>query len=101
VISSEAGVTSVYEVIRRGGASITNSIPKGAPVMHGIDHSITFTRILALDLGKFNSVACIYERATHEHRFVSVQTTPQRMVMQHRRAAATSTKLNSQPHNRR
>ena len=49
--------------------------------MHGIDHSITFTRILALDLGKFNSVACIYERATHEHRFVSVQTTPQRMVM--------------------
>lgn len=39
-------------------------------------HSSNFTRILALDLGKFNSVACVYERETHAHRFVSVQTTP-------------------------
>ena len=44
--------------------------------MHGPKHSNTFTRILALDLGKFNSVACVYERATHEHRFLSVPTTP-------------------------
>jgi transposase len=51
--------------------------------MHGPQsspsYSNTFTRIFALDLGKFNSVACIYERATHEHRFASVQTTPQRI----------------------
>src|SRR5207247_1137807 len=40
-------------------------------------HSTNISRILALDLGKFNSVACVYERATHEHRFTSVQTTPQ------------------------
>jgi len=37
--------------------------------MHGSQHSNTITRILAVDLGKFNSVACIYERASHEHRF--------------------------------
>jgi transposase len=45
--------------------------------MHGLDHSITFTRILALDLGKFNSVACIYELASAEHRFISLGTGPQ------------------------
>jgi transposase len=45
--------------------------------MHGLDHSTTFDRIVALDLGKFNSVACVYERATHAHRFVSLRTTPQ------------------------
>jgi hypothetical protein len=45
--------------------------------MHGLDHSITFTQILALDLGKFNSVACIYDPKTAEHRFVSLTTTPQ------------------------
>jgi hypothetical protein len=39
-------------------------------------HSTHITRILALDLGKFNSVLCIYDPATHEHSFVSVQTTP-------------------------
>jgi hypothetical protein len=27
--------------------------------MHGLDHSITFSRIPALDLGKFNSVGWI------------------------------------------
>jgi hypothetical protein len=31
--------------------------------MHGPTHSNTFTRILALDLGKFNSVLCIYDPA--------------------------------------
>src|SRR5215204_4204606 len=56
------------------------SRPKGAPAMHGLTHhSTTVTRILALDLGKFTSVLCIYEPATHAHRFVSAQTTP-RMI---------------------
>jgi transposase len=44
--------------------------------MHGLSHSINFSRILAIDLGKFNSVACIYDPHTHEHSFASVQTTP-------------------------
>jgi transposase len=49
--------------------------------MHGPlnlrSYSTTITRILALDLGKFNSVLCVYDPATHAHRFVNVQTTPQ------------------------
>ena len=46
--------------------------------MHGFyqPHSINFTRILAIDLGKFNSVACVYDPATHEHSFTSLSTTP-------------------------
>jgi transposase len=40
-------------------------------------YSTTIRRILALDLGKFNSVLCVYDPARHDHRFVSVQTTPQ------------------------
>jgi transposase len=48
--------------------------------MHGlnhVEHSTTVTRILALDLGKFTSVLCVYDPATHDHRFVtSVRTTP-------------------------
>src|SRR5262249_38750097 len=39
-------------------------------------HSTTVTRVLALDLGKFNSVLCVYDPATHDHHFVSAQTTP-------------------------
>src|ERR1051325_2381430 len=34
-------------------------------------------RILALDLGKFKSVACEYEAETGEHRVATVLTTPQ------------------------
>lgn len=34
-------------------------------------------KILALDLGKFKSVACEYEAETGKHRFRSVATTPQ------------------------
>ena len=49
--------------------------------MHGPlnlqSYSTNITRILALDLGKFNSVLCVYDLATHVHRFVSTQTTPQ------------------------
>ena len=49
--------------------------------MHGPlnlrSYSTTIRRILALDLGKFNSVLCVYDPATHAYRFVSVQTTPQ------------------------
>jgi transposase len=49
--------------------------------MHGPQlsqpHSITFSRIVAIDLGKFNSVVCVYDPATTAHSFVTVQTTPQ------------------------
>jgi transposase len=48
--------------------------------MHGPlnlrSYSTNITRILALDLGKFNSVLCVYDPATHDHRFVSAATTP-------------------------
>ena len=47
--------------------------------MHGPAYSTNVTRILALDLGKFNSVLCVYDPATHAHRFASAQTTPQRI----------------------
>jgi transposase len=39
-------------------------------------HSTNVTRILALDLGKFTSVLCVYDPVTHDHHFASVQTTP-------------------------
>jgi transposase len=45
--------------------------------MHGPAHSTNVARILALDLGKFTSVLCVYDPATHVHRFQSLQTTPQ------------------------
>jgi transposase len=45
--------------------------------MHGSCDSTTVARILALDLGKFNSVLCRYDPRTHEHTFHSLQTTPQ------------------------
>ena len=49
--------------------------------MHGpLDlngHSTTFDRIVALDLGKFNSVACIYDPTTQQHVFKSINTSPQ------------------------
>jgi transposase len=45
--------------------------------MHGLQHSTNVTRILALDLGKFNSVLCVYDPVTHVHHFASVRTTPQ------------------------
>jgi transposase len=47
--------------------------------MHGSSTSISrhqYTRILALDLGKFNSVLCDYDPATGQHRFQSLATTP-------------------------
>jgi len=47
--------------------------------MHGLTHSINFNRILAIDLGKFNSVVCLYDPASTQHSFVTVQTTPQAM----------------------
>jgi len=33
-------------------------------------------KILAIDLGKFKSVACVYESSTGEHSFVTVATKP-------------------------
>jgi transposase len=64
--------------------------------MHGARHSNTFTRILTIDLGKFNSVACVYERATHEHRFVSAATTPKTihdLLVEHQTADPSDTLL--------
>ena len=48
--------------------------------MHGLiasRDSTTFDRIVALDLGKFNSVACVYDPATQQHVFKSIGTSPQ------------------------
>ena len=64
--------------------------------MHGPKHSTNFIRILAIDLGKFNSVACIYERATHEHRFISLRTCPQAihdLLVEHQTADSSQTLL--------
>src|SRR5205809_6816419 len=61
--------------------------------MHGLygqPHSTNVTRILAIDLGKFNSVACVYDPITHEHSFTSLQTSPARiheLMVQHQTAA--------------
>jgi transposase len=33
-------------------------------------------KILALDLGKFKSVACVYEQVSGEHSFLTIRTTP-------------------------
>jgi transposase len=52
-------------------------IPKGAPAMHGPVHPTNFSRIVALDLGKFNSVACVHEVATGHQAFTTIATTPQ------------------------
>ena len=32
--------------------------------------------ILAVDLGRYKSVACVYARATREHTFRAIDTTP-------------------------
>jgi hypothetical protein len=46
------------------------------PAQSRVD-STHFDRIVAVDLGKFNSVACVYEHSTQQHVFTSVATTPQ------------------------
>jgi len=64
--------------------------------MHGQIHSTTCQQILGLDLGKFNSVLCIYDPATHEHHFGSVQTTPQTihdLLVTHQTEDASATLL--------
>ncbi len=38
--------------------------------MHGLKNPMKFANILAIDLGKFNSVAAIYDPATTEHSFL-------------------------------
>ena len=48
--------------------------------MHGIiasNHSTAFDRIVALDLGKFNSVACVYDPTSQGHAFKTISTSPQ------------------------
>src|SRR3954447_9076652 len=38
--------------------------------------SVTTDTILAIDLGRYKSVACVYARATREHAFRALDTTP-------------------------
>src|SRR5204863_1962831 len=57
---------------RRSGRRITFAGSKGAPAMHG-----PYSQIIAIDLGKFNSVVCVYNPADATHRFLSLATTPQ------------------------
>lgn len=38
-----------------------------------------FATIIALDLGKFKSVACVMDAATRVHRFETLDTTPRRL----------------------
>lgn len=48
--------------------------------MHGstaVNHSTTFDRVVALDLGKFNSVACVYDPAAQQHIFQTISMSPQ------------------------
>jgi transposase len=45
--------------------------------MHGSVDLTNVSRILALDLGKFNSVLCSYDPHTHQHQFTSLATSPQ------------------------
>jgi transposase len=64
--------------------------------MHGPADFNKFTQILSIDLGKFNSVACVYDPLTHEHRFESVQTTPQTihdLLVKHQTADPSHTLL--------
>jgi transposase len=64
--------------------------------MHGPADCNTFAKILAIDLGKFNSVACIYDPATHQHQFISVQTVPRLvhdLLVQHQTADPAQTLL--------
>ena len=41
--------------------------------MHGPN---AYAQIIAIDLGKFNSVVCVYNPADATHRFQSLVTTP-------------------------
>ena len=64
--------------------------------MHGPQDSTNCSRILAIDLGKFNSVACIYDPITHQHQFVSTQTSPQMihdLLVNHQTAERSHTLL--------
>lgn len=36
---------------------------------------MSYSRILALDLGKFKSVGCVMDTATREHAFATLETT--------------------------
>lgn len=59
-------------------------------------YSTTIRRILGVDLGKFNSVCCVYDPATHAHHFESVQTTPQAihdLLVKHQTDDAAATLL--------
>ena len=58
--------------VRAGcGATPNPWAPREHPVMHG-----PYTQIVAIDLGKFNSVVCLFDPANGTHRFQSLATTP-------------------------
>jgi transposase len=64
--------------------------------MHGLQHSTNVSRILALDLGKFNSVLCVYDPATHVHHFESLQTSPptiHNLLVEHQTSDPSNTLL--------
>jgi transposase len=69
---------------------------KGALAMHGTlqpqlsQPSLRHSRILALDLGKFNSVLCNYDPATAGHAFVSLATDRQTICDRLAEAAGSS-----------
>jgi hypothetical protein len=44
--------------------------------MHGPVHPNNFKRIVALDLGKFNSVACVHDVTSGRQAFSSIATGP-------------------------
>ncbi len=45
--------------------------------------STTTDTILAIDLGRHKSVACIYNRSNREHTFRTIDTTPTELTNRH------------------
>ena len=37
--------------------------------------------IIAIDLGRHNSVACVYQRPTRQHSFRTLETTPEALIV--------------------
>ena len=57
---------------------ITGGLERVAQPNHQAPHTRpAMTKILAIDLGKFKSVACTYPQATDGHRFTTIPTRPQ------------------------
>jgi len=55
---------------------------------------MSYSTILALDLGKFKSVLCIMDVATRQHRFETIESSPVRItegIAKHVSAEASQT----------